>query len=158
MFIILEVISGITTAARLFSICVAGFEIISSASDASAHMLSFKIQLDIEIKNLVLWGRNSGLSRGQLNPSLEPVKQLLVTVLGDVAANLKSTESLKKAYGIQLAQDQASTVIKTKESSKAKAPENLNILSLPGIESEISRQEATVAGLGDATSIYRKLK
>lgn len=158
MSVIPEVIGGISAAAKFFSICVAGFEIISSASDSSAHMLSFKIQLDIEIKNLVLWGRNSGLSRGQLDHSLEPVKQLLVAVLGAIATNLKSTESLKEAYGIELAQDRASATTNIKKSDKAKALRDLNILLLPGIESEISKQEATVAGLGDTTSIYRKLK
>ncbi|KAM7210797.1 prion-inhibition and propagation domain containing protein [Rhypophila decipiens] len=84
-----------------FTLCVQALQLLGQARKSANDMLGFGIAIDMEISRLIIWGQNSGISNGKLDPSLEPVRSLIDRVLGALLATLRDAQALASKYGIQ---------------------------------------------------------
>lgn len=143
-------------AVQMFNGCITGLQIISDARSSQFTLLDFQIKLDIEIARLLLWGRNSGLSRDRLHESLKPVEPLLLNILGALARSIDSTDKLKSVYGINLVEDHDDG------GSPCSIPgglvQSLDILPNAGLIAELDRHRSIASMIHKETKIYHKIK
>jgi Prion-inhibition and propagation len=152
-----EAAAAISVTVELFNLCVEGLHAISRAKHSHKSLIDFTTRLDLEIARLVLWGRNAGLDRSKLDPSLEPVQPLLAKILGAVASSIQSAGQLKATYGLDLVDTEGGNS-PSPQSSSSPSLAKLDILSLPQISSAIQRQQLLSLKLKKHTSIYKKTK
>jgi hypothetical protein len=153
------ILASVSLAAQAFNGCIVGLQIISKAGHSHESMLQFNTKLDIEIARLLLWGRNSGLCRGELDESLKPVETLLLSILTSILSSIESTEKLKSTYGIDMTQDIGRDDDKdNKPRSRSPRVNRIEILSVPELSREIERQRNIATKLKKQASPFRKLK
>lgn len=114
---------GLTSTA--FSLCVESLQMLSRAQTSPQAMLGFNTGIELATARLLLWGQNSGVTSGQLDPSLEPVKELLDRMLGSLSASLQDAKELKIKYGIHLVE------VDDGDSQPSLTKNGVDILSLP---------------------------
>lgn len=151
-------LASISLAAQTFNGCIVGLQIISKAGHFHESMLQFSTKLDIEIARLLLWGRNSGLCRGELDESLKPVETLFLSILTRILSSIESTEKLKSTYGIDMTQDIGRDDKHNSPRSRSPRVNNIEILSIPEISGELERQRDIATKLKKQASSFRKLK
>ncbi|KAL4734294.1 hypothetical protein BDV11DRAFT_174908 [Aspergillus similis] len=100
-------------------------------------MLSFSIGVDLEIARLLLWGQNSGLTTGQLDPRLT-----------------QNAETLKTRFGVDLIQDEDGN------NEPAPTGESVDILALPlpVVRSSLAKYRATARDKAEKTGIISKYR
>ena len=133
-------LGGLSLAAQTFNGCVVGLRIISRARSSDKSLLDFTTKLDLEIARLIIWGRNSGLTRGQLDESLVPIRPLLLEILTKILSSIENTDKLKSTYGIVLVEDLGSGTANDRPRSRSRTVKSLDILSIAELSVEVERQ------------------
>jgi hypothetical protein len=151
-------LAGVSLAAQAFNGSVVGLQVISKARASNTALLNFRTKLDLEIARLLLWGKNSGLSIDHLHESLQPVSPLLLSILGNIARSIESTDKLKSAYGIELAEDNRTEGARTPSPIPAGTVESLNLLPNAGLTAELRRHHALAEKLRSKLPLHRKVK
>lgn len=150
--------AGISMTIELFNICIDSLRIISRARHSGESLVDFAIRLDLEIARLVLWGRNTGLDRDKLDPSLEPVKPLLVKILSAISSSVQDADQLRTAYGLHVVEDLEAETSGSPPPAQSPSPKRLDILSLPQVSAGIQRQRLMSFQLKKRTNLYKKSK
>src|SRR4051794_6412497 len=150
-------IGGISLAAQVFNGCLVGLQTISRARYSDKSLLDFTTKLDLEIARLIIWGRNSGLTRGQLDESLVPIRPLLLEILTDILSSIESTDKLKSTYGIVLVEDHGTGTTDGRTRSRSRTVKSLDILSIAELLPEVERQTTIAERLKKEMKLYRKI-
>ncbi|KAF2111606.1 prion-inhibition and propagation-domain-containing protein [Lophiotrema nucula] len=152
-----EAAAAISLTVQLFSLSVDGLRAISRARHSTECILNFSIKLDLEIARLVLWGRNSGLTSGRLDPTLEPIRLLLASILGTLSSSIQNADELKGKYGIRLAEESKLHTPATNPPTY-RTLETLDILAAPMISRELERQRELSQKIKSQTTMFQKTK
>ncbi|KAF2474445.1 uncharacterized protein BDR25DRAFT_351996 [Lindgomyces ingoldianus] len=151
------VLGAVSLTAQTFSGCVTSLHIVSQARHSNETLLKFRTSLEIELARLILWGQNSGLSRGALHESLVPIEPLLLDILTKIFSGIENTEKLKSTYGITFAEDSELGTSHTDSTLLPTAVKD-TILAVPNLLEAIDRQKRITQNLKTKMHLHRKIK
>ncbi|KAK0716012.1 prion-inhibition and propagation-domain-containing protein [Lasiosphaeris hirsuta] len=148
--------SAIGLTVTTFTLCVEGLQAIRRARRSPGTMLNFDIGIDIETARLLLWGHNSGVAAGLLDPSLEPVRPLIDRILGTLLSGLRDAQGLKSKYGIRISDGQDTDAPAASMSMDG----HVDILGLPVqvVKLALRRHNEQCKSLKEQTSVFQKTK
>src|SRR5579871_2099985 len=152
-----EVAAAISLTAELYSLSVDGLQAISRARDSTGRILNFSVKLDLEIARLVLWGRNSGVTSGRLDPSLEPIQPLLARILSTLSSSIQNADELKGKYGIRRAGESELRALTTNPPTY-RTLETLDILATPIVLRGLEQQREISQKIKSQTTMFQKTK
>ncbi|KAJ3823233.1 prion-inhibition and propagation-domain-containing protein [Lentinula raphanica] len=93
-------ISAISFAAEMFSMALDAYKLFRKALAFPDSAEKLVLRLKVEYVRLQLWGRNSGLDRGQLPLQFRPFEDLILDVLKRLTMLFQDSTNLRKKYGL----------------------------------------------------------
>ncbi|KAJ3764471.1 prion-inhibition and propagation-domain-containing protein [Lentinula raphanica] len=93
-------ISAISFAAEMFSMALDAYKLFRKALAFPDSAEKLVLRLKVEYVRLQLWGRNSGLDRGQLPLQFRPFEDLILDVLKRLSMLFQDSTNLRKKYGL----------------------------------------------------------